>query len=89
MSESLLGFDLDRAVSNFAADTDSKKWLCGRNPKAWKCPYRNKVKYYVLEDENGNAITSSREREKLEPKENQKIKAKLYTGCPKFEWENR
>jgi hypothetical protein len=89
MSESLLGFDLDRAVSNFAADSESKKWLCGRNPKAWKCPYRNEVKYYVVLDKDNNVVTSDRDRSKLCPKEGQTIKARLYTGCPKYPWENK
>lgn len=89
MDKLLSKFDLDSAMSNFAADNYETKWLCGRNPKAWKCPYRNKVKYYVLVDSDGNDIKSSKNKEDFNPVDGQTIKTRMYSGCPKFHWENK
>ena len=89
MNQVLTDFNLEKAMANFAKDEEDKKWLCGRNPKKWKCPFRNKVKYYVVEDADGKILSSDRDKSKLEAKEGQEIKTKLYTGCPKFSWENR
>jgi len=89
MGQVLKDYNLEKAMSNFAADSQETKWLCGRNPKKWKCPFRNEVKYYVILDDNGKVLQSHREKAKLTSKEGQVIKTRLYTGCPKFGWENR
>ena len=39
------------AISNFAADSTEKKWLC-KAGKTWVCPYYHPYKYYEVYDEN-------------------------------------
>lgn len=89
MTGLLQDFDLEKATANFAWDDYDRKWLCGRNPKKWKCPFRNKFRYYVLVDTDGTEIKTVKTKTELEPTEGQSIKTREYTGCPKLHWENR
>lgn len=89
VADQLKDYDLKKAGSKFAADDWDTKWLCGRNPKKWKCPYRNKVRYYaVVDDKTGETISSNRDKSKLKVKDGQTIKTFDYGGCPKFAFEN-
>ncbi len=75
-------FSAKTAVSNFAANSEEKKWLC-KAGKTWVCPYYNPFKYYEVYDENG-VLKKTYFLDNLPSKlpEGYTKKIKQYDGCP-------
>ncbi len=75
-------FDAKTSVSNFAANSEEKKWLC-KAGKTWVCPYYHPYKYYEVYDESGN-LKKTYFLDNLPSKlpEGYAKKIKQYDGCP-------
>jgi len=77
-------FDEKKSVGNLAANSPSKKWMCGSDVQGkWICPSRLAASYYVGTDVNDKFIRSSLKREDLlnDPKVSL-INKTEYKGCP-------
>ena len=77
------------------------KIVCGRADRIgqlkkdgtlmWHCPFKFPRDYYILEDKDGNFISSADQKEVLEPKFSKgcTIKKEKYAGCPAFSFDKR
>lgn len=75
------GFDINKAQTNFAINSEDKKWLCKAG--SWECPYLKSFEYYGLYDKNDCLIKSSFKNE-FQPSDGQKVKKLRYSGCRGF-----
>ena len=75
-------FSSKTAISNFAADSTEKKWLC-KAGKTWVCPYYHPYKYYEVYDEN-EALKKTYFIDTVPAKlpDGYVKKLKQYDGCP-------
>lgn len=97
ITKEVRSFDLQKAQTNFAADTE-KRWLsCGRcnNKEEFLgdfskhcCVFKFDFYYYELFDENGKSKAKSMLKSELCPGPNDVIKKKYYKGCPAFRKNN-
>jgi hypothetical protein len=81
-------FTEKKARDSYAKDKPGTKWLCGWPGTSWVCPYRDPLKYFVLLDEDGEALQGSFKND-LNPKENQTVEEKYYKGCPAYYTQNQ
>jgi len=100
LGDHLENFNLQKACSNFAADSNENYWLCGKKrgelnkagEPAWICPFKYPFKYFAALREDGSVIKTFFEEQEEEAitygeKEGVKIETKNYGGCPK--WKKR
>jgi len=75
-------FDSKTAISNFAANSETKKWLC-KAGKTWVCPYYHPFRYYEVYDEK-NILEKTYYIDDLpvELPTGYSKKLKEYSGCP-------
>jgi hypothetical protein len=76
-------FDKASATTNFAADSDKNKWMCGIG--GWKCPYKDPYYYYAQLNADGEIVSTSL-IDDFKPLEGHTIEKRKYAGCPK--WNN-
>lgn len=90
MQKALEQFTLANASDNLAAFNQDKRWLCGKEglkkdgTPAFICSARNPLDYWVLLDEEGNAVDSALTEEELKPREGQVVVSRSYPGCVAF-----
>jgi hypothetical protein len=90
ISKYLQNFDETKALSNLAAHSYEKKWMC-KTKSGWKCPYIDKFEYKVLLDNNKKIIKSIHADEEFsnaEIKDGMTIEARIYEGCPAWKKDN-
>ena len=74
-------FGEKEASANYAAD-NQYHWLCGPAKSGWICPFHKPFDYYVLLNEEGEAIKSSHKND-FNMKEGQSVDKRHYDGCPR------
>lgn len=67
--------------------SDTHKDPNKRGMPYYHCPFKFSFNYYSLRDALGNIITSSRDKDSLNPKDGEYITEEHYAGCPKFKEE--
>ena len=74
--------------NNFAIDGGFKtKWLCGPTKSGWECPVKNELTYYALVDKNTDKILKTSFEPDIPIKENTVLQKRVYSGCPKFNFQ--
>ena len=69
------------AQTNFAKDSDDRRWLC-KAGKTWRCPYLDPFEYYALYNDTGEITKTAFEESDLKAKKDQRIEKLRYAGCP-------
>lgn len=77
LDDQVQNFSLEVAADNLKAQNDTG--FCKR-----VCSFREPMEYYILLDKNGEIVQTSKVKEDLTAKEDQKVEKKRYTGCPFF-----
>jgi len=84
----LNNFDEKMGHNNFAIDGGFKtKWLCGPTKSGWECPVKNELTYYALVDKNTDKILKTSFEPDIPIKENTVLQKRVYSGCPKFNFQ--
>lgn len=96
VSKHLLNYDLQKAMSDFAANDRERMWLCGKRigdqkkdgSDAWTCEYKYPYIYFAAVDASGKVISTSKIKKELAKYQDKgySIVQKEYAGCPKFQY---
>jgi hypothetical protein len=84
ISKHIASFNEETAVSNLAAKTYDKKWMC-QTKSGWKCPYLDSFEYKALIDSNNQIVKSALITEEIpeqDVKPGMRIEIRKYAGCP-------
>jgi hypothetical protein len=96
VSKHLLNYDLQKAMSDFAANDRERMWLCGKRigdqkkdgTSAWTCEYKYPYIYFAAKDQSGKVISTSKVKKDLDKyiEKGYSVSQMEYAGCPKFQY---